>query len=206
MNTTFKKLADASFKLGQNLNKQRDTSGQDVGRFSGVAEAVSGAGTGQQAGGGQATNFNPTDLFKMGPITTQYGGTTNIEPTFHRGIDVAVPTGTKIPSTVSGTVVGAQTGVGWTKDKPSYGSYILIKDSSGNYHRFSHLSNTYVPVGKQIKAGEYIGESGFSGSTYSASDPNKPGPHLDYEVFSQNVANMAKKFYNPTSYLASYKE
>jgi len=203
MNSTFKALSDASFKMGENLNKR---SGGNVSpsRFAGVAGAV------KASGQGQSGDINLGGLEKLGPITTTYGGSTNIEG-YHPGVDIGTPTGTKIPSPISGTIVDERTGMGWTGNKPSYGNYVVIRDSKGNYHRFSHLSNTYVPLNTNVNKGDVIGESGFSGSTYSSSSPNKPGPHIDYRIYSTSdlsskIAGAAKKYFDPSDYLKNYIE
>ena len=87
-------------------------------------------------------------------------------------MDFATPIGTKVQSTVAGTVVVAET------LKDSYGKYVVIKDANGNYHYFAHLDGYNVKAGDTVGKGTLIGYSGNSG--------NSTGPHLHYEVRKGN--------------------
>jgi len=142
-------------------------------------------------------NSTPSSLLSLGKISTPYQGSTTYEPQgTHQGVDIAMPNKTNIQSPVSGTVIEEKTGQGWTPNTPNYGNYITVQDDKGNFLRFSHLSNTYVPVGSTIKKGQVIAQSGGSGSTYSVSNPGQPGYHLDLRIW-----NAAKQYYNPIDYL-----
>jgi len=57
-----------------------------------------------------------------------------------------------------------------------------------------------MPVGTQVSRGTILGESGASGSTYSGSNPNAPGYHLDVRI-----KDLAGRYLSPSSYLAGLK-
>jgi len=193
LNETFGALADTSFKMGANINKMRDVSGQNPQKFAGVASAVQGASAGTRAPSGQA----PTDLSSLGTVTVPYGGSTRYESGgAHTGIDIANKMGTPIPDLAGGKVVEARTGYKQDPSKPSWGNTVVIKDSNGNFFRYSHLNDVYVKVGDQTSKGGVIGTMGNTGSTYSMHGGD--GTHLDLRIF-----NAAKKFYNPQSYLSN---
>lgn len=90
----------------------------------------------------------------------------------HKGIDFAIPTGSKVQSTTAGEVV--YTG----NDPDGYGNYIKVEDSRGNTHIYAHLSAIEVTKGQHVAAGEEIAKSGSTGRS--------TGPHVHYEVRNKN--------------------
>lgn len=85
----------------------------------------------------------------------------------HVALDIAVPTGTPIRSTMDGRVVYA----GWNNE--GYGNLVIVEN--GPYRTYyAHLSEVPVVVGQDISYGSVIGLSGSTG--------NSTGPHLHYEV------------------------
>ncbi|MFW6692037.1 M23 family metallopeptidase [Streptomyces sp. MAR4 CNX-425] len=94
----------------------------------------------------------------------------------HSGQDFAAPTGTKVRSVHSGTVVTA----GWGG---AYGNNIVIKHADGVYTQYGHLSKIDVSVGQQVNAKTKIGEIGTTG--------NSTGPHLHFEVRTTPVYGSA---------------
>jgi murein DD-endopeptidase MepM/ murein hydrolase activator NlpD len=85
----------------------------------------------------------------------------------HVALDIAVPVGTKIKSTMAGRVVFA----GWNTQ--GYGNLVIIENGPWRTY-YAHLSKIPVKTGEQVKAGELIGISGNTG--------NSTGPHLHYEI------------------------
>ncbi|WNS74231.1 M23 family metallopeptidase [Bacillus sp. DTU_2020_1000418_1_SI_GHA_SEK_038] len=103
-------------------------------------------------------------------ITSQYGGRADPftgKQDSHRGVDLAVPKGTSLASTVSGKVVS-------TSGHSSYGNTVVIQDANGFLHRYAHLDSVNVKVGQEVSRGSFIGKSGNSGRS--------TGAHLHYEV------------------------
>lgn len=85
----------------------------------------------------------------------------------HRGIDFALPTGTDLYATIDGQITAA----GWSPD--GAGNLVVIRN--GNlFVKYFHMSQVAVSVGKNVKAGDYVGKSGASG--------NATGPHLHLQV------------------------
>lgn len=91
----------------------------------------------------------------------------------HTGIDIAVPTGTPVRTTMDGRVIHA----GWNNQ--GYGNLVIIENGAYRTY-YAHLSSIPVAVGDEVKAGTTIGLSGSTG--------NSTGPHLHYEIRKNKVA------------------
>jgi murein DD-endopeptidase MepM/ murein hydrolase activator NlpD len=85
----------------------------------------------------------------------------------HRAIDIAVPVGTPVRSTMGGRVVRA----GWNTE--GYGNLVIVENGSYRTY-YAHLDSIPVAVGQAVSAGDVIGLSGNTG--------NSTGPHVHYEV------------------------
>lgn len=85
----------------------------------------------------------------------------------HRGVDIAVPTGTPIRAMAPGRVVfaGAMGG---------YGRVIIIDHRRGVRTVYAHLSEVRVSTGDELRGRPVIGLSGSTGRS--------SGPHLHFEV------------------------
>lgn len=91
----------------------------------------------------------------------------------HNGLDIAVPVGTPIQTTMDGQVVHA----GWNNQ--GYGNLVIVENGAYRTY-YAHLSSIPVSVGDTVNAGEIIGLSGNTG--------NSTGPHLHYEIRRDKVA------------------
>jgi murein DD-endopeptidase MepM/ murein hydrolase activator NlpD len=104
-----------------------------------------------------------------GRITSYYGrrnlgmGTSN----FHRGIDVAAPTGTPIVASRSGTVSFA----GWSG---SYGYLVRVRHAGGDETWYAHQSRILVSLGQWVEQNQIIGRVGSTGLS--------TGPHIHFEI------------------------
>lgn len=85
----------------------------------------------------------------------------------HRALDIAVPVGTPVQSTMDGRVVHA----GWNNQ--GYGNLVIVENGSYRTY-YAHLSSIPVGVGDTVNTGSTIGLSGNTG--------NSTGPHLHYEI------------------------
>ncbi|MGN0383153.1 MAG: peptidoglycan DD-metalloendopeptidase family protein [Eubacterium sp.] len=102
---------------------------------------------------------------------------------YHKGVDWAVPVGTAVKASCSGTVVLS----GWSS---SYGYTILIQHSDGNQTRYAHLSQLLVSSGQYVTQGDKIALSGNTGQS--------TGPHLHFEI----IVNGIKV--DPLGYVPAY--
>lgn len=105
-----------------------------------------------------------------GCISSPFGPRTDPVVEFHIGVDIAVPEGTSVYSTMNGSVEFA----GWLG---GYGYLIIIVSQDGNQWyatKYAHLSQIEVQQGQQITRGQEIAKSGNTGFS--------TGPHLHYEV------------------------
>ena len=93
--------------------------------------------------------------------------------TFHRGLDIAYPSGTPIVAAADGKV----TRVG---KMGNLGNVITIDHGYGFVTRYGHLSKYEVKRGQKISRGDVIGLMGKSGRV--------TGPHLHYEVWRNGKA------------------
>jgi murein DD-endopeptidase MepM/ murein hydrolase activator NlpD len=100
----------------------------------------------------------------VGMRNNPFGGS-SVE--YHKGQDIAAPTGTPINVTADGVVVVA----GWVR---GYGNGIYVDHGNGITTRYGHLSRIDVVVGQTVKRGEHLGLVGSTGRS--------TGPHLHYEV------------------------
>lgn len=85
----------------------------------------------------------------------------------HRGVDIAVPTGTKIYSVMDGTVKTA----GYFS---SAGNWIVIEDKDGYVSKYMHCNSLLVSTGARVKRGQLIATVGSTG--------NSTGPHLHLQI------------------------
>lgn len=130
------------------------------------------------------TKNPPTYIWPCyGTISSYFGSRTAPTAgasTNHKGIDIAVSTGTSVMATSGGTVTMA----GW---QSGYGYVVYIDHGNGVVSRYGHLSKILVSVGQTVSQGDVIARSGNTG--------NSTGPHLHFEIRVDGVA------VNPLNYL-----
>ena len=105
-----------------------------------------------------------------GPISSPFGPRIHPiygVPSFHTGIDIAVPEGTPVRAAASGTVTFA----GWHE---GFGVLVVIDHGNGYESYYGHLSKLLVSEGQRVSAGDVIALSGNTGLS--------TGPHLHFEV------------------------
>lgn len=130
------------------------------------------------------TEFTETDWTKFGTgywwpledtmqtnITSGFGyrGDIGVEgaSTYHKGIDIGVPIGSKVIASADGTVEVAG-------DSASAGNWIRINHGNGVKTVYMHNSRLLVSVGQVVKQGDVIAMSGNTGIS--------GGPHLHFGV------------------------
>ena len=86
---------------------------------------------------------------------------------FHKGVDLACPSGTPIIAPADGYVTFAGRNGG-------YGLFVQINHKYGFETYYGHLRKIYVKRGQFVKRGDKIGEVGSTGLSTN--------PHLHYEV------------------------
>lgn len=87
---------------------------------------------------------------------------------FHKGLDIAVASGTEIKAVLDGIVTICD------ETNQSYGKYIEITHSDTLKTRYAHCSQLLVKNGDTVKQGDVIALVGSTG--------NSTGPHLHLEV------------------------
>lgn len=102
---------------------------------------------------------------------TSYFGPRNLgmgTSSFHRGIDIAAPSGTPVGAARSGTVTFA----GWSTQ--GYGNLVRVRHADGSEAWYGHFSSIAVSVGQYVSQGALVGRVGSTGLS--------TGPHLHFEV------------------------
>jgi len=130
---------------------------------------------------------NINKIVSNGNVTTPYGGQTKDEK-FHPGLDIAQKNGTPIKSNIKGKVIGL------SNSQRDFGKSLIIKDSKGNIHRYSHLKDVFVGKGTPIQKDTHIANMGDSGNSYSPTGGDSS--HLDYRVYGKGGKSI-----NPTKFL-----
>lgn len=108
---------------------------------------------------------------------TSYFGRRNLgmgTSSFHRGIDIAAPSGSPVTAARSGTVAFA----GWSTS--GYGYLVRIRHQGGDETWYGHHSKILVNVGEAVSQGEAIGLVGSTGIS--------TGPHLHFELHEASGA------------------
>jgi len=96
----------------------------------------------------------------------------------HNGVDIAVPTGTRVKAIAAGRV---------TESAPhgGYGNLVTIDHGNGMISMYGHNSQLEVRVGDQVEAGQTIALSGSTGRS--------TGPHLHFELW-KNGSNVTEAY------------
>jgi murein DD-endopeptidase MepM/ murein hydrolase activator NlpD len=91
----------------------------------------------------------------------------NGRPRFHKGIDIAAPSGTPIQAAAAGRVVFAGRNKG-------YGNMVMLEHADGRRTLYAHAEALYVKVGTNVAAGQTIAAVGSTG--------HSTGPHVHFEI------------------------
>ncbi|MDI6617466.1 MAG: M23 family metallopeptidase [Clostridiales bacterium] len=113
-----------------------------------------------------------------GRISSGFG---NRNGKFHKGIDIAAPTGTDVYAYAGGRVVFS----GW--DNGGYGYLVIISHGSGLETYYAHNSRLLVKTGARVNKGQHIADVGNTGDSH--------GSHSHFEIRRNGTP------VNPLSYL-----
>jgi len=102
--------------------------------------------------------------YRTNPITGKWS--------FHTGLDIAAPEGTKIRCALPGTVTRID-------EDSRAGKYIFVTHSDGFQTFYCHCSEIVAEVGMKLNKGETIALVGSTGWS--------TGPHLHFEVRKDNI-------------------
>lgn len=124
---------------------------------------------------------SPLNLYWYYYVSSYYGYRKN-EVTgneeFHRGVDIAVPTGTTVYAAHDGMVTAAAY-------DSHYGNYVAI-EIDGYTTKYAHMDSLSVSAGQTVEKGAVIGTTGNTGSS--------TGSHLHIECLYNG------EYYNPLFY------
>jgi flagellar protein FlgJ len=129
--------------------------------------------SGDLSGSPNSGLMTPSVSLVSGRVSSEYGwrqdpfdGTLK----FHRGTDIAIPSGQDVPAAQAGQVTFAG-------DKSGYGLTVEVSHGGGLSTRYAHLSEISAVVGDTVAEGQTIAKSGATGLV--------TGPHLHFEVLDQ---------------------
>jgi len=91
----------------------------------------------------------------------------NRDTSIHAGVDIGVPTGTRVTACGAGRVILAGMRV-------TTGNSVVIEHAPGIYSLYYHMDSISVQEGAMVETGELLGLSGSTGIS--------TGPHLHWEV------------------------
>ena len=123
-----------------------------------------------------------------GILTQSYGNTgfTALGYTFHNGLDIAAPAGTKIYAAGNGVVYATGTG------GAAYGNWVVIKHTlsqdgqvSNIYTLYGHMQRFIVSEGQTVRAGDLIGYEGNTGNTTRLLYGPERGYHIHFTIFDE---------------------
>lgn len=124
---------------------------------------------------------SPLNLYWYYYVSSYYGYRKNPvtgNEEFHRGVDIAVPTGTTVYAAHDGTVTAAAY-------DSHYGNYVVI-EIDGYTTKYAHMDSISVGAGQTVEKGTIIGTTGNTGSS--------TGSHLHIECLYDG------EYYNPLFY------
>lgn len=91
---------------------------------------------------------------------------------FHKGVDLAAPSGTPVSACAPGTVKD-------TGYDPVYGNFVIIRHEGNRESLYGHLSSIKIELRQTVKSGTILGTVGSTGQS--------TGPHLHFEIHENGV-------------------
>lgn len=113
-----------------------------------------------------------------GTITSPFGYRSS---GFHKGLDIALSTGSPIYASAAGTVTFS----GW--NSTGYGYLVIIDHGNGFQTYYAHCSALYVTAGQYVSQGQNISAVGSTG--------NSTGPHVHFQIMYNGTPQ------NPQNYI-----
>ncbi len=104
---------------------------------------------------------------------------------YHKGVDLAAPSGTPVPAMMAGRVEFS----GW---QLGYGNTVVVENQDGLRMRYAHLNQLEVSTGEEVRRKQIIGEVGSTGRS--------TGPHLHLEM------ELNGRLENPVLALEQYRK
>lgn len=168
--------------------KKQEQANNNNSSSSGSSSAGSSS-SGSSDSNSSGSNVNTSSSFRWplnvsGVITSAFGyrdQPTAGASTYHKGIDIAAPTGTAVVASAGGTVTTASY-------QSAAGNYIMVYHGNSTYTVYMHLSAINVSVGDTVSKGQTIGAVGSTGVS--------TGPHLHFGV------NVNGAYVNPLNYVS----
>jgi murein DD-endopeptidase MepM/ murein hydrolase activator NlpD len=149
------------------VNRQTDALEKNLADIQGQLLTQLGAGYGPTLPAGPIRGAGSGFIWPVnGPVVSGFGWRFG-GAEFHRGIDIAVPTGTPIRAAKGGLVVQAGPYDG-------YGNFTCINHGGGLSTCYAHQERFAVASGQTVSQGQVIGYSDCTGYCF--------GPHVHFEV------------------------
>ena len=101
-------------------------------------------------------------------ITSRYGEVSQLHPTGHKGVDIALSEGTPLRSVSDGIIEKIYDG------STNIGKGVKVQFEDGTHGIYGHMSEVKVKVGQMVQDGQIIGYSGNTGRS--------TGEHLHFAL------------------------
>jgi len=140
----------------------------------------------EQGHGNRQLMGSPFDFRWRNDVSSLFGW--RIHPisgsvSMHRGLDIAMPTGTPVQAAHTGIVTRAEYEAGgyghWIEIREVIESTLWFAPNTVLITRYAHLNERLVSVGQEVTEGDIIGLVGSTGSS--------TGPHLHFEVITATL-------------------
>ena len=157
----YKNLSDKNSQVGQPTSTNPAPSNEAPAQTSPADSGTSGK---------PEPEISDLQLPVQAPVSSSFGMRNDPfshQATFHKGVDLAAPDGTKVVAALPGTVISAGYETG-------YGNNVLIQHSGGLQTRYGHLGSVNVKAGDVVDSESVLGTVGSTGRS--------TGPHLHFEV------------------------
>lgn len=124
---------------------------------------------------GASRDFSPQEkapVFQWpvnGRVSSLYGPR---DGSFHYGLDIAAPLGSRVSAIAAGVV-------DYTGTKSGYGLMLIINHGDGWKSLYAHNSSLLAGTGERVLQGQPVGLIGATG--------NATGPHLHLEIIYNNI-------------------
>lgn len=174
-----RKRQEEELRRQEELKKQEEQQNQNSGNSSNGQSNNNGSSSQGVASGNYRWPLNVS-----GTITSTFGyrdAPTAGASSYHKGIDIGVPSGTSVVAANGGTVTTASY-------QSAAGNYVMIYHGNSTYTVYMHLSSINVSVGQSVSKGQVIAYSGNTGVS--------TGPHLHFGV------NVNGSYVNPLNYVS----
>ena len=178
-------------ELEAEYEENKDRIDEIVAEYEAAAKAAASSSSSSSSSGSTYTYSGASMIWPLpspylaNRISSYFGyRSVSVGSSYHKGIDIAAPSGTSIYAVLDGTVVASSYG-------SATGYYVILYHGSNLYtHYYHQCKASFLSVGDTVSQGDVIGYVGSTGAS--------TGNHLHFGI---SIGAMWSGFVNPLSYL-----